>query len=219
MNGYELIFTNGEKINAGTMFCVGQNYAKHAAEMGSKVSDNPIIFLKPPQALIIDGGTVNLPDFSENVHYEVELVVVIGKDCQNVRPEEASSYIAGYAVGVDITARDIQAQAKQSGKPWALAKGFRNSAPISNIVPASEIPANSYFDLKLSINNELKQSGNTQEMERSVTQLISYLSEVFFLKAGDIIFTGTPEGVGKIKSGDRITAELGTFISLNFNVK
>ncbi len=218
-NEFALEFINGESIKIGTMFCIGQNYAKHIKEMGGVVTSDPTVFIKPPQALIIDDESIVLPDFSENVHHEVELVVVIGKDCDSVETDEAIDYVAGFAVGIDVTLRDLQNQCKTNGKPWAVAKGFRTSAPISKIIPINQITSNmKYFDLELQINGQIKQSGNTKDMERTVEELISYLSKVFSLKAGDVIFTGTPEGVGKINKGDTITAWLGNLVSLNVNV-
>ncbi len=211
---YVLEFLDGSKINVGTMFCIGSNYAKHIKEMGGVVTSDPTVFIKPAQALIRDNEKVVLPDFSENVHHEVELVTVIGKDCYNIEPQDAYDYIAGFSVGIDVTLRDIQNNCKTNGKPWAVAKGFRTSAPISKIVPLSALGDTKYFDLKLEINDEIKQSGNTSEMERSVEQLVSYLSNVFSLRAGDVIFTGTPEGVGKINKGDKLTASLSDFVNL-----
>jgi 2-keto-4-pentenoate hydratase/2-oxohepta-3-ene-1,7-dioic acid hydratase in catechol pathway len=214
------IFTDGTKLEIGTMYCIGQNYEKHAKEMGGEVPKDPVVFIKPPASYIPDGSSVILPDFSNNVHHEVELVVVIGKDCRNVSQSEARTCIAGYAVGIDVTLRDIQKSAKESGKPWAVAKGFVTSAPISQVIPARDfgdvIP---YFDLKLQVNGELRQNGNTKDMARPVAMLIEYLSKVFTLREGDCIFTGTPEGVGKIISGDNISAELSGKVFLDISVE
>ncbi len=215
----EYTFTDGKKLAIGTIYCIGQNYEKHAKEMGGDVPKDPVVFIKPPAAFIPDGSAIILPDFSNNVHHEVELVVVIGKDCQSVNQSEAREYIAGYAVGIDVTLRDVQKSAKEKGKPWAVAKGFVTSAPISTIIPADEFGEDiPYFDLNLKVNGELRQSGNTQDMARPVGLLIEYLSKVFTLRKGDCIFTGTPEGVGKIQSGDKIKAELSDKVSLSINV-
>lgn len=215
-----IVFTDGTEIPIGIMFCVGSNYSKHALEMGSTVSSEPVIFLKPPKAYIQSGETISLPDFSEMVHHEVELVIIIGKDCENIRKEEADEYIAGYAVGIDVTLRDIQNQAKKDGKPWAVSKGFVTSAPISPAVPKASIAdASCNFDLLLKVNGEIKQFVNTMEMERSVSSIIEFLSQVFTLQAGDIIFTGTPEGVGPIEHGDHLHAELVGYTSLDVTVE
>jgi 2-keto-4-pentenoate hydratase/2-oxohepta-3-ene-1,7-dioic acid hydratase in catechol pathway len=199
--------TNGEKTIPGTCFCVGQNYAKHAAEMGSNVSKDPVIFFKPSQALVASGSSIVLPSYSQNVHHEVELCVMIGKNAVDVEEVQANDYIAGYGIGIDLTLRDLQQQAKEKGKPWGTAKGFRDSAPISQFIPVDELEGN-IFDLELKINNETRQKGSTSEMSRTVEQLVSYLSKIFTLKKGDVIFTGTPDGVGQVKVGDIAEAYL-----------
>lgn len=209
-------FKNGKELEVKTMFCVGQNYAKHATEMGGKTTPDPIIFIKPPQSYISNGDKIILPDISKNVHHEVELVVILGKECKNISENDAIKYIAGYAVGIDVTMRDIQKLSKDKGLPWAVAKGFYTSAPISEIIPADnfgdKIP---FFDLSLKVNNQLKQKSSTKYMERSVAKLIEYLSRVFTLEKGDCIFTGTPEGVGPIVNGDKLYAELNGYASLS----
>ncbi len=212
-----IAFDDGREMTVGTMYCIGQNYAKHAKEMGASVPDSPIIFLKPPSAYIPDGGQVTLPVISQNVHHEVELVVIIGKECRNVSRADALDYVAGYAVGIDITMRDIQKAAKDKGHPWAVAKGFASSAPISKAISAEKVQSN-IFDLELSINGELKQKVSTSNMERPVEELIEYLSSIFILEKGDVIFTGTPEGVGQIHAGDKITASLKGYAELNVTV-
>lgn len=215
-----LNFVDGRKLEICNIYAVASNYRKHAEEMGTKVPEEPVIFLKPTSAYIPDGGTILLPSFSNEVHHEVELVVVIGKDGRNVDGNEAHKYIAGYAVGIDVTLRDLQAKAKKEGKPWGIAKGFYTSAPISNVVPSEqfdgEIPD---FDLLLKVNDKIQQQASTKLMERSVAQLVSFISKVFTLNEGDCIFTGTPEGVGKINPGDRLYAELTGFVSLSCNVE
>jgi len=210
---------NGEKIELANIYCIASNYSKHAEEMGTKIPEDPVVFLKPTSAYVPDGGTIFLPSFSNNVHHEVELVVVIGKDGRNIEPNEAVDYIAGYAVGIDVTLRDIQAKAKAEGKPWGIAKGFYTSAPISKIVDSKQFNGKiPFFELLLKVNGEIRQKANTREMERSVESLVSFISRVFSLSAGDCIFTGTPEGVGKIVPGDNLYAELSGFVTLNCSV-
>lgn len=210
-----LNFLDGSKLELANIYAVASNYRKHAEEMGTTIPEDPVIFLKPTSSYVSDGDTIFLPEFSKEVHHEVELVVVIGKDCKNIDVAEAQNYIAGYAVGIDVTLRDIQTKAKKEGKPWGIAKGFFTSAPISPVVPAyqfnNQIPE---FDLLLKVNNEIRQQANTRQMERSVAQLVSFISKVFTLNEGDCIFTGTPEGVGKISPGDVIYSELTGFVSL-----
>lgn len=213
-------FANNEIIQVGTMYCIGRNYADHAKEMGVEVPGEPIVFLKPPSAYVNSGSTVRLPSISNEVHHEVELVAVIGKDCMNVRKEEAIDVIEGYAVGIDLTLRDVQSRAKKKGHPWAVAKGFSGSAPISQVIPASGIKDDIIdFDLELQVNGITKQKGNTAFMQRPLAELIEYLSSIFDLRRGDCIFTGTPEGVGPVKSGDEVTAYLGELARLNINIE
>ncbi len=210
----KLKFTDGSEMTVGTMYCIGQNYSAHVKEMGSVPSTAPLVFLKPASAYVADGGKVELPSFSQNVHHEVELVVVIGKECRKVSRSEALSCVAGYAVGVDFTLRDVQSRAKEKGHPWAVAKGFFSSGPISKVIPASQI-AEPFFDLQLKVNGDIKQKGTTRDMERSIEELIEYLSSVFMLLPGDVIFTGTPEGVGPVKAGDKIEASLVGLVDLS----
>lgn len=213
-------FTNGKKLQIGTMYCIGKNYADHAKEMGGNVPKDPVVFIKPPAAYVADKGKIHIPDFSNNVHHEVELVIIIGKDCNDIPPTEARDHIAGYAVGIDVTLRDIQSEAKEKGKPWTVSKAFVTSAPISDIIPAEEFGDNiPYFDIALEVNGQLKQKGNTKDMARPAEALISYLSKVFTLQKGDCIFTGTPKGVGQIRSGDEIHCSLNDKMSLNVSVK
>lgn len=212
-------FTDGSELEVGTFYCVGKNYPEHIKEMGDGVPTSPVIFIKPPSAYLPDGGSVILPKISQNVHYEVELVVIIGKDASYVSRKECNNYIAGIAVGIDVTMRDIQSLAKKNGEPWAVAKGFRTSAPVSKIIPYEEIvDINKEFIIELYVNDELRQRASTIEMQRKVPELIEYITSIFDLRRGDAIFTGTPSGVGKICSGDKVKAVLQNYIELNVNV-
>lgn len=217
----ELIFTDGRSMPVGTMYGIGQNYDKHAREMGSTLKrGEKIIFIKPASCYVPDGGTILLPKISNEVHHEVELVVIIGKECKKVSKEDAWDYIAGFAVGIDATLRDLQKYAKEKGLPWAIAKGFRTSAPISKIVPAEQIEKKKKdFELELKINGERRQVGNTMDMIYSVEELIEFLSSVYDLEPGDVIFTGTPEGVGKLNDGDILEAQLKGFIELKITAR
>lgn len=218
LNYREISFTDGKTLPVGTMYCIGQNYALHAKEMGSTVSKVPVVFIKPPSAYAPSGSTISLPEISNNVHHEVELVVAIGRDGFDISQDSVSDYIEGYAVGIDLTLRDLQKQAKDSGKPWSIAKGFRHSAPISEFLLPSSLETN-IFDIELSVNGKIKQKSSTSAMERSIEQLIIYLSSIFELRRGDLVFTGTPEGVGKIQSGDIMEAFLNGVSSLSLNIK
>ncbi|MEX2601311.1 MAG: fumarylacetoacetate hydrolase family protein [Balneolaceae bacterium] len=198
---------DGLEIN--TLFCIGRNYILHARELNNPVPEEPIVFLKPNSAVIMDGGTVSLPAQSRDVHHEVELVIAIGKTGKKIPEEEALNYIAGYGIGIDFTARDIQQKAKEKGKPWSVAKGFDTFAPVSRFLPYNGSKPFPDVDLELQINGETRQKGNTRDMLFSIPTLISYLSHIFTLSPGDLLFTGTPEGVGTVQPGDEITAILG----------
>lgn len=212
-------FTDKRTEQIGTMYCIGRNYAQHAKELGNAIPDEPIVFLKPPSAYLANGAEFSIPPFSKSVHHEVELVVVLGSDCYKITPEEAKDCIAGVGIGLDLTLRDVQTKAKEKGLPWAVAKGFAGSAPISDIVPINLVNQNiNNLEIELYINGELRQKGNTNEMERTVEELISYLSTIFILRKNDLIFTGTPSGVGEIKSNDKLKASLVGYSTLNISV-
>ncbi len=212
-------FTDGRKLQVGTFYGIGRNYEAHAREMGGDVPSEIIVFIKPPAAFVEDGESIQLPKFSELVHHELELVVVIGRECSHVSASDALDYVAGYAVGIDVTLRDVQRRAREEGNPWAVSKGFATSAPVSMIVPAEAAGRDPHFVIELRVNGELRQKASTSQMERSVAVLVEFLSNVFTLQPGDAIFTGTPEGVGPIADGDAIHAELKGFIALDVEVK
>ncbi|MEM8488506.1 MAG: fumarylacetoacetate hydrolase family protein, partial [Bacteroidota bacterium] len=192
---------NNTVINSPRIFCIGRNYAAHAAEMKSKVPEVPMVFLKPSTALARDGGEVVLPDLSAEIHHEVELVAVIGKGGKHIAPEHALDHICGYGVGLDMTARDIQAAAKKKGHPWSVAKGFDTFAPLGELVPASEVPDPHGLDIELKVNGKTRQAGNTLDMIFNLPALIAYCSRIFTLLPGDLLYTGTPEGVAQVHSG------------------
>ncbi|MCC5906701.1 MAG: fumarylacetoacetate hydrolase family protein [Balneolaceae bacterium] len=200
-------------LSFGTLFCIGRNYAKHIEEMNSKPADKPVVFLKPRSSLLFTNQPIILPPSSENIHHEVEMVLLIGKKCRSVPVTSANEMIEAVAAGIDVTARDIQTDAKKNGLPWALSKGFDTFAPVGNFAKISNQDDIQHFDLSVTVNGEIRQSGNTSNMLFSTAEIISYLSEQFTLYPGDIIFTGTPEGVSRIKPGDRIEAKLGNNLS------
>lgn len=195
-------------LQFGSLFCIGRNYAKHAAEMNSEITDEPVVFLKPRSSIIFNNDSVQIPTSSINVHHEVELVLLIGKECENISKNEALNYVKAYSIGLDITARDIQSNAKKEGLPWTLAKGFNTFAPIGNFVQYQNNHNFNNLDLSVSVNGEIRQQGNTSDMIFSAAEIISYLSHNFTLYPGDLIFTGTPEGVSPIKKGDKVHASL-----------
>ena len=198
----------------GKIYCVGKNYAAHAKEMGSEVDKKePFFFSKPPQALT-QLREIPYPAKTNNLHHEVELVVFLHKGGANIPQEQVEGLIFGYAVGVDLTKRDLQNEFKDAGKPWDLSKGFDYSGPISEIIRKEKLLNDEAITLK--INDELRQSSNISSMEWDIPSLISILSHQVTLKPGDVIFTGTPEGVGPILKGDSVFAEITNIGSLEF---
>jgi acylpyruvate hydrolase len=200
------------------IIAIGRNYADHISELNNEVPDAPVLFLKPDTAVIKDNEPFYYPSFSNDVHFEVEVLVKINKIGKNIAVEFANKYYDEIGLGIDFTARDLQAKQKAKGLPWEVAKAFDNSAPISNFVSKSQ------FDLKnlhfsLEINGELKQQGNTNLMINNIDQIIAYASKFFTLKVGDIIFTGTPAGVGPVKIGDRLLGKIENEIFLDFEIK
>ena len=193
----------------GTVYCIGRNYALHIEEMKSKRTKDPVVFIKPRSCLIRSGENILLPNTVGEVHHEAELVLLIGKKASHINISEAASCIKAYAAGIDVTARDLQSKAKKEGLPWALSKGFYTFAPVGNFVPFSgSISDLNNIRLSLSVNGKIKQDDNTSKMIFPVESLISYISSTFTLYPGDLIFTGTPSGVGKISAGDSIRVSL-----------
>ena len=201
------ILDNKNVIPIGKIFCVGRNFPKHAEEMNEPIErDEPFFFSKPPQSLTQE-TVISYPDDPYNLQHEVELVVVIGLEGKEIKPEESYNHILGYAVGIDLTKRELQKIAKANSKPWDLSKGFDDSAPIS-LVKLNKYNLIREGNIELRLNGSIKQSGNISEMIWPVDQLISYLSNFITLYPGDIIFTGTPAGVGKVLKNDKIEASI-----------
>jgi fumarylpyruvate hydrolase len=190
------------------IWCVGQNYADHAREMGGNPDrEPPFFFAKPADAIVPGGGALPFPVATANLHHEVELVVAIGGGGSQVAPEEAPALVYGYAVGLDMTRRDLQAEAKKLGRPWALAKGFDQSCPISPIVPAAAIGHPLRGRISLSVNGAIRQDGDLADMIWPVADAIAYLSRFVTLAPGDLLMTGTPAGVGPVVIGDMLVGE------------
>jgi 2-keto-4-pentenoate hydratase/2-oxohepta-3-ene-1,7-dioic acid hydratase in catechol pathway len=189
------------------IFCIGRNYAKHAKELGNKVPSKPLIFMKPPSALLVNDKPLYYPEFTKDLHYEAEIVFRITKNGRHVQKEFAHKYYDQIAFGIDFTARDLQNQLKEKGHPWEIAKGFDNSAAVSPFVNISSLNSEEIlFTLKK--NGEIVQSGNTKDLIFDIETLICYISSFFKLQVGDYIFTGTPEGVGSLKIGDLLEGYL-----------
>lgn len=207
-----------KKIQIGKLVCLARSYKKHAQEMKSDITKDPLLFLKPASAVIFNGESIIIPKMSKCLHHEVELGVVIGKRCKNVSHKEALNYVLGYLVALDITARDIQSEAKKKGHPWDIAKGFDTFAPISEVVLKENVSNPNNLDISLKVNKKIKQSSNTSNMIYSVERIIEFISQIMTLEPGDLILTGTPEGVDEIVTGDILEAQLDKICSLKVNV-
>ena len=189
------------------IFCVGRNYPEHARELNNAIPDAPVIFMKPPTALL-KGNHFYLPEFSKDIHYECELVYRVGKNGKHIEEKFASKYVNGITVGIDFTARDIQSEQKKKGLPWEIAKAFDNSAVISEFVEIPLLKNLSSIKFQMKKNGEIVQEGDSAEMIFTIEKIISYLSVYFTLQQGDLIFTGTPAGVGPISIGDKLEGYL-----------
>ena len=200
------------------IICIGQNYTKHIKELNSAIPTVPVFFMKPDTALITDNKPFYYPDFSKDLHYEVELVIKISKNGKNIAVDFAHSYYNEIGIGIDFTARDLQNKCKDKGLPWEIAKAFDGSAPIGNFISKTELKENS-INFSLKVNDKQVQSGNSNDMIFSFNKIISYVSSFISLRQGDLIYTGTPEGVGPVKAGDKLEAFLNGKKMLEFEVK
>lgn len=200
------------------IFCIGRNYAEHAKEMKNAIPTSPIIFMKPPSALLLDNQPFYYPEFSKDIHYELEIVLRICKNGKHVQTNFASTYFDKIALGIDFTARDLQEKCKEKGHPWEIAKAFDQSAVLSKMV---DLP-NNYADglaFHLLKNGEIVQNGNTKDLIFPFEDLICHISKYFTLQQGDLIYTGTPSGVGPVKIGDKLEGYLGENHLLSCEVK
>jgi fumarylpyruvate hydrolase len=210
----EYLFTPEKTLSVGVqgetrrfpvrrIYCVGRNYAEHTREMGFDPDrELPFFFNKNPDNLVLDGGNFPYPSVSKNVHHEIELVLALGKGGTDIPVEKAMEYVYGYAVGLDMTRRDLQNEAKKTGRPWEIGKAFEHSAPMTDIVPASKIGHIEKGAIWLKVNGEIRQNSDIDQLIWKIPEIISYLSAIFELKAGDLIMTGTPAGVGAVQRGD-----------------
>lgn len=201
------------------IICIGRNYAEHAKEMNAAVPSEPVFFLKPDTAIIKDDQPFYYPDFSKEIHHEVELVIKISKAGKNIEPEFAHKYYEEIGIGIDFTARDIQAKCKEKGLPWEKAKAFDGSAPIGSFVSKKELNDLANINFHLTINGNTVQKGNTRDLLFSFDAVIAYVSRFFTLKTGDLIYTGTPEGVGPVAIGDKLEAFIENRKLLSFEVR
>ena len=204
-----------ERFPVRRIFCVGQNYAEHAREMGSDPKrEQPFFFSKPPDAVVASGLRLPFPPRTANLHHEVELVIALGKGGIDVRPEAAGSMIFGCAVGIDLTRRDLQAEAKKSGRPWDMSKGFDHSAPLGALRRGAP-PASGSIALR--IDGAIRQSGDIADMVWGVADIIATLSTYVAVAPGDLIFTGTPSGVGPIQRGETVRGEIAGLDAVEVN--
>jgi 2-keto-4-pentenoate hydratase/2-oxohepta-3-ene-1,7-dioic acid hydratase in catechol pathway len=212
------LLPDGRSLPIGNIYCIGRNYVRHIEELGNEVPTAPVVFMKPTSAVLQDGGAIELPSFSHDVHHEVELTVLIGRTCRDVAPGAALACAAGYGVGLDLTARDTQDALKAKGLPWLVSKGFDTSACLSSFLSPNDLPEPSALRFSLDVNGVRRQHGETARMIHSVPALIAHLSGIFTLQAGDVLFTGTPEGVAAIAPGDRLVIALEDRLRASFTV-
>jgi acylpyruvate hydrolase len=201
------------------IICIGRNYAEHAKEMNAPAPTEPIFFLKPDTALIKDNQPFYYPDFSKEIHHEVELVLKINKTGKNIDPAFAHKYYDEIGIGIDFTARDIQAKCKEKGLPWEKAKAFDGAAPIGKFIDKKNLKNINAIGFHLTINGKTVQQGNTKDLLFTFDTVIAYISKFFTLKTGDLIYTGTPEGVGPVAIGDQLEAYIENEQLLNFEIK
>jgi acylpyruvate hydrolase len=199
------------------IICIGRNYAEHAKEMNSDVPTEPVFFMKPDTSILKNGSDFYYPDFTKDLHHECELVIKIDKNGKNIAEKFADKYYSSMSLGIDFTARDLQAECKSKGLPWEKAKSFEHSAPIST----EWLPTDKLSDAKFSLakNGELVQSGSVSDMIFNINQIISYVSRYMTLKTGDLIYTGTPSGVGPVVIGDKLEGFLNGQKMFEFDIK
>ncbi|GAA4336939.1 fumarylacetoacetate hydrolase family protein [Mucilaginibacter gynuensis] len=201
------------------IIAIGRNYAEHAKELNNPVPTTPVIFMKPDTALLKDNKPFYHPDFSQDIHHEIEVVLKVCKEGKHINEKFAANYYDEVALGIDFTARDIQQRHKEKGLPWELAKAFDGSAPVSAFLPKAQFADMYALNFRLDINGEARQTGNTKDLLFSFERIITFVSQYITLKKGDLIFTGTPEGVGRVNIGDHLEAYLENQKLLDFYVK
>ena len=201
------------------IFCVGRNYADHVVEMGGDPDrEEPFFFSKPASAIVLPGQNVPYPSRTQDLHHEMELVIAIGSEGSDIREEEALKHVIGYAAGIDLTRRDLQAEAKKRGRPWDMAKGFDHSAPMSALALSKDIGHPQSGFIRLSVNGEIKQEGDLAQQVWKVPEIVANLSSYIRLLPGDLIMTGTPAGVGSLQIGDVVTGEIENIGTIDLNI-
>ena len=213
---YQHTWIDGSPVDlpVGKVVCVGRNYAAHARELGNEVPEAPILFIKPATSLTPFDEHIAIPADQGEVHHEIEMAVLIGDTLRNASPKEVQWSLAGYALALDLTLRDVQTRLKEKGHPWERAKAFDGACPVSGFVDARGVSVRQTLDISLTINGEVRQQGNTAQMLFSTFELIAHMSESFTLQPGDLVLTGTPAGVGPLKAGDQLQAKLGNLLTV-----
>jgi len=201
------------------VICVGRNYVKHAKELNNPIPKTPLIFFKPDTAVLRNNTDFYYPEFTKNLHFECELVYRISREGKFISERFVHTYLDGIGLGIDFTARDVQQECKKKGWPWTLAKGFNGAAPVSKMLPISRFPNRANIRFSCNINGAVRQQGHSLHQIFSIEYLVSYISRYITLKKGDLIFTGTPAGVGEVKVGDHIEAYLEGQQMLDFYVR
>lgn len=201
------------------ILAIGRNYADHIKELNNPNLGEPVVFMKPDTALLRNNEPFYHPEFSQEIHHEVEIVLRVCKEGKHIEPQFASKYYDQIGIGIDFTARDLQTKAKEKGLPWEIAKAFNGSAPVSEFLPVSDFPNLKNINFSLQINGEVRQKGNTELMLFDFDYIIAYLSKFFTLKTGDLIFTGTPAGVSAVKIGDQLVAFIEDKEMMRFDIK
>jgi len=213
------IIGSSQTYPIGKILCIGRNYADHIRELGNEPPDRPVIFMKPATSLIGEGDEIIIPAYSADCHHEVELALLIGKTGRDIPADRALEHIAGYGVAIDLTLRDVQNELKEKGLPWEIAKGFDTACPLSAFVPAAKAGDPQNLQLRMLVNGTVRQDGSTALMIHRIPELVSHMSGIFTLEAGDVILTGTPAGVSAIRSGDRLFAEIPGLVILRVTVR
>lgn len=208
-----------EAVRVENIYCIGRNYAAHIRELNHQTDSEMTAFMKPTSSLLNAGGYIRLPEFSKSVHFECELLLLVGKNGNGMTRENALDYVAGFGVGLDLTARDVQNIAKDKGLPWLKAKGFHTAACVSDFLPLTQLPAKiNDVHFTLTINQKIRQHGHTANMLYPVEEILCNLNDIYGLQNGDVIFTGTPEGVGELQSGEVLSLDLQGVIKTEFTV-
>ncbi|MCX7246367.1 MAG: fumarylacetoacetate hydrolase family protein [Burkholderiales bacterium] len=216
------VFGSALSFPVHRIYCVGRNYEEHAKEMGFSGREAPFFFMKPADALVVvkpgETGNMPYPTLTRNLHHEIELVVALGKGGKNIAAADAHKHIFGYAVGLDMTRRDLQNEMKKLGRPWSISKGFDHSAPIGAITPAADAPDIASAEILLQVNGEQRQRSQIAKLIWNISEVIEHLSAAWELQSGDLIYTGTPEGVGAVVSGDSMNASITGLQSITVTV-